>query len=150
MTRPNSISDALPRASNAVMRLNPTLFKNIAIAPVSEPKEAGIAFTAVMTPTTDESRLNKTEAAFLAWLRANHWENIAIQAITLKLGDDCRYTPDFTAIKDGKLVAFEVKGFWRDDARVKIKTAARQFRWLKFIAVTKAKGGGWDEESINP
>jgi hypothetical protein len=44
--------------------------------------------------------------------------------------------------------AHEVKGFWTDDARVKIKVAASQFP-VAFIAVRrigKAKGGGWDIE----
>ena len=44
----------------------------------------------------------------------------------------------------------EVKGFWRDDARVKIKVAAEHFPF-KFVAVRKKKlseGGGWDVEEF--
>ncbi|MFX6258524.1 DUF1064 domain-containing protein, partial [Acinetobacter baumannii] len=44
----------------------------------------------------------------------------------------------------------EVKGFWTDDARVKIKVAAEQYP-LTFLAVkAKAKkdGGGWAIETF--
>jgi hypothetical protein len=41
----------------------------------------------------------------------------------------------------------EVKGFWQDDARVKIKVAASIYPF-KFIAVKKAKGG-WEREEFS-
>ena len=53
-------------------------------------------------------------------------------------------------LADGQMEAHEVKGFWRDDARAKIKIAADQYPF-RFIAVTaKAKkaGGGWSVESF--
>jgi hypothetical protein len=104
-----------------------------------------------VTPTRDEAKLNKTELAFLYWLRASETHReITIQSLTFKLGDDCRYTPDFTAIRDRRLYIYEIKGHWRDDARVKIKTAARIYRWCTFIAAQKRKGGGWNFELINP
>lgn len=104
-----------------------------------------------ITPTTDEAELNKTELAFLYWLRATRThEDIGVQNLTFKLGDNCRYTPDFSAVRDRRLYIYEVKGFWRDDARVKIKAAARMFRWACFVAVQKRKGGGWEFELINP
>lgn len=90
-----------------------------------------------INPTKDENALNKTEAAFLAKLRAEKWDWIGIQSITLKLGDDCRYTPDFVTLRDGSLVVWEVKGFFRDDAKVKIKAAARSFPFFNFIVVTR-------------
>jgi hypothetical protein len=101
--------------------------------------------------STDESKLNKTERAFLQWLRLQPsvaW--IGIQNVTLKLADDCRYTPDFLWVNlIGDLEFIEVKGFWRDDARVKIKVAARQFPWARFIAVRRVKGE-WKFEEIKP
>lgn len=100
--------------------------------------------------STDEEKLNKTERAFLAWLRGpGNWYWIGVQNVTLKLADDCRYTPDFCALKSGPVTFFEVKGFWRDDARVKIKVAARMFVWAKFIAVQRVKGE-WRFEEIKP
>jgi hypothetical protein len=44
----------------------------------------------------------------------------------------------------------EVKGFWRDDARAKIKIAADAYPF-RFFAIRKqpAKaGGGWEVEAI--
>lgn len=39
----------------------------------------------------------------------------------------------------------EVKGHWEDDARVKIKVAAEQHPWFRFLAV-RARGGVWEIE----
>jgi len=103
-------------------------------------------------PTTDEQKLNKTERAFLEFLRSRDTGWIGVQNVTLKIGDDCRYTPDFLVITQGwepPVVFYECKGFWRDDARVKIKVAARQFPWAKFIAVQRIKGQ-WRFEEIKP
>lgn len=103
-------------------------------------------------PSKDVTGLNKTEAAFLVRLRADKWPFIAVQGMTFKLGDDCRYTPDFITVDEGVIVAWEVKGFWRDDARVKIMTAARAYPFIQFIAVsaTDKKLTGWTEEDIAP
>ena len=52
--------------------------------------------------------------------------------------------------KTGLIEAHEVKGYWMDDARVKIKVAAAQHP-VKFIAVkarTKKDGGGWEVEEF--
>lgn len=101
-------------------------------------------------PTFDESRLNKTEKLFLSDLRMRQTSVIGIQSITLKLGDDCRYTPDFWEVDGvGNFTFYEVKGFWRDDARVKIKVAARLFPWARFYAVQRLQGR-WKYEQIRP
>src|SRR5258708_1512548 len=76
--------------------------------------------------TTDEAKLNKLERDYLAHLRLQGKTWIGVQNITLKLGDDCRYTPDFWTLSVDELTAWEVKGFFRDDAKVKLKVAARQ------------------------
>ncbi len=95
--------------------------------------------------------MNKTEARYAAHLDlccnagAVAWHRY--EAVTFKLAPDTRYTPDFLVmLPDGSLEAHEVKGFWEDDALVKIKCAAEMFP-IKFIAVTeraKKHGGGWD------
>ena len=65
------------------------------------------------------------------------------EAYTLKLADNCRYTPDFMVLlPDGTMQFHEVKGFWMDDAKVKIKVAARQFPHI-FLAIRKTKDG-WE------
>ena len=99
--------------------------------------------------------MNATEAAYekvlAAQLAAGEIDWYVFEGITLKLADGCRYTPDFMVMKaDGSLEAHEVKGYWTDDARVKIKVAAEKFP-LKFIAVykqPKKDGGGWRFEEF--
>ena len=62
------------------------------------------------------------------------------ESITLKLAKDTRYTPDFAVINNSdELEYHEIKGFWRDDAKVKIKVAAEMFPFI-FKAFTVEKG----------
>lgn len=114
----------------------------------SEEKAACVAVIA--KGEVPEFKGNKTEAAYMALLEARKrageilWYQF--EGITLKLADDTRYTPDFFVLMaDGSLECHETKGFWRDDARVKIKVAASMFPF-RFVAAKKAKGGGWDLE----
>lgn len=99
--------------------------------------------------------MNKTEAAYAA-----HLEGLKIleqivwyvfEAITFKLAKDCRYTPDFLVmLPTGLLEVHEVKAFWADDARVKIKVAAEKFPF-RFVAIrkrAKKDGGGWAVEEF--
>ena len=95
-------------------------------------------------------KLNNTEGRYAQHLearrRAGEIEWFLFEGWKLRLADNTFYTPDFVVMRrDGAMECHEVKGFWRDDARVKIKVAAYQHP-LKFIAVTEAKkgaGGGW-------
>ena len=52
--------------------------------------------------------------------------------------------------RDGILEMHEVKGFWQDDARVKIKVAASiyPFRFVAVKARAKKHGGGWEVENF--
>ena len=59
------------------------------------------------------------------------------------------YLPDFLVVTHKWLEIHEVKGFWRDDARVKIKTAAALFPWFRFLAVTLDNKLGWQFERFN-
>jgi len=71
------------------------------------------------------------------------------ESVTLKLAKDTRYTPDFMVMMpDGEIQFWEVKGFWHDDARVKIKVAAALFPFV-FVGcrlTPKKRGGGWEFE----
>ena len=73
----------------------------------------------------------------------------SFQGMTLKLATDTKYTPDFVVmLPDFSIELHETKGFWRDDAKVKIKVASELFPF-KFIAITekrKKDGGGWKFE----
>ena len=97
--------------------------------------------------------LNKTEQAFYDYLKAREDPGVLRtvlphEAITLKLANGCRFTPDFVVAyhcpmrEQVELVAYEVKGFMRDDAAVKIKVAATAFPWITFHLVTRLPGGG--------
>ena len=95
--------------------------------------------------------LNKTERAFLGHLkRQDCGARVYSQAITLKLANGVRYTPDFIVVDEWRLTAYEVKGFMRDDAAVKLKVAATAYPWISFHLVTKRKGGGWDIQAVLP
>ena len=99
---------------------------------------------------------NKTEQAYelevlkpamqdgsISWYR--------FEGIKLRLADNTFYTPDYCVMRsDGTMEMHEVKGFWQEDARVKIKVAADMYP-LKFIAVkrqAKKNGGGWSIEEF--
>lgn len=99
---------------------------------------------------------NKTEQAYelevlkpamqdgsISWYR--------FEGVKLRLADNTFYTPDYCVMcSDGTMEMHEVKGFWQDDARVKIKVAADMYP-LKFIAVkrqAKKNGGGWGIEEF--
>ena len=95
--------------------------------------------------------MNKLEAAWAQVLEARRangelawW---AFEGIKLKLADSTFYTPDFAVMGIGSEMEFhEVKGFWRDDARVKIKVAAGLFPF-RFLAIRRAKQV-WQVEEI--
>lgn len=103
-----------------------------------------------MTDSKDVSKLNRTERAFYDYLQAFKPQWLGVQGVTLKIGDDCRYTPDFVCLhaEQTKLIAYEVKGFMRDDALVKLKVAARQYRWIEFVVVKKIKNS-WELKTVN-
>lgn len=67
----------------------------------------------------------------------------------LRLADRTFYHPDFRVLRvDGTVEFHEVKGFWEDDARVKIKVAAEMHPYV-FVGVKRAPkrdGGGWINE----
>lgn len=99
--------------------------------------------------------MNKTEAAYERDLRdAQALGDILwyrFEGLKLRLADNCFYTPDFAVLaSDNVIELHEVKGFWRDDARAKIKIAAEQypFRFKAVKALPKKAGGGWAVESF--
>lgn len=99
--------------------------------------------------------MNKTEAAYDAHLelrcRAGEIVWRKFEGLKLRLANNTFYTPDFVVmLDDGTLECHEVKGFWTDDARVKIKVAAAlyPFRFIAIKAQTKREGGGWSVEEF--
>ncbi len=121
---------------------------------------AAVTRAKALPRSADGHRMNKTEAAYSRLLdmeirsmsrheRAVCWQ--AFEPVSLRLGTGASYKPDFMVqLENGEVEFHEVKGFWREAARVRIKIAAHQFPMFRFIAVKRAKGGGWDEEEIKP
>lgn len=99
--------------------------------------------------------MNKTEKAYDDYLELQKlageivWHKF--EAVKLRLADNTFYTCDFAVLgKDMVLELHEVKGFWQDDARVKIKVAAAlyPFRFVAVKALAKKHGGGWEAEAF--
>lgn len=99
--------------------------------------------------------MNKTETAYDSHLAAlQHAGQIKwrkFEGLKLRLADNTFYTPDFAVMAaNGVIECHEVKGFWQDDARAKIKVAADlyPFRFIAVKARTKKSGGGWEVEAF--
>lgn len=97
--------------------------------------------------------MNKTESAYERLLegrkRAGEVAWYRFEGVKLRLADSTFYTPDFAVmLANGQIECHEVKGFWTDDARVKIKVAAEAypFRFLAVRPQPKRAGGAWDIE----
>jgi hypothetical protein len=96
--------------------------------------------------------MNKTEERYAQFLtlrqRVGEIEHFDFDAVKLRLADTTFYTPDFMVmLADGTIEFHEVKGFWEDDARVKIKVAAETFPFV-FRAMSPIKGGDWKHEEF--
>lgn len=94
--------------------------------------------------------MNKTEANYGAYLERLRMAGTILwyrfEGVKLRLADKTFYTPDFAVMtSENEIQMHEVKGFWEDDARAKIKIAAEQypFRFLAVTVQSARKGGGW-------
>lgn len=85
-------------------------------------------------------QMNRTEQAYANVLGSRSdvtW--FKFEGLKLRLADNTFYSPDFAVLRaSGEIEIHEVKGFWQDDARVKIKIAADMYPF-KFIAVQYKK-----------
>lgn len=71
------------------------------------------------------------------------------EALKLRLADLTFYTPDFMVINASREIELhEVKGYWEDDARVKIKVAAEMFPEFHFVGIQWSKREGWQFEQF--
>lgn len=87
-------------------------------------------------------KMNNTEKKYADYLelkkQAGEILDYWFDSVNLRLGENCHYRPDFMVIlSTGEIEMHETKGFWTDDALVKIKVAAEkfpfQFRAFKFL-----------------
>lgn len=103
-----------------------------------------------------KGQLNRTEAAYAAELERQKQAGLinwfGFEVIRLRLAPSTGYTPDFVVItSQGEVEMREVKGFWRDDAKVKVKLAAALYPFFRFVVVTakpKRDGGGFNLEDV--
>lgn len=152
----NGIVGAAITGSALFRRLNAHL---LAPAPAPAGKVPGIAQDGgARIRQRQGDGLNKTERRFKEWHELNFpHRRLLVQAVTLKIANGCRYTPDFVAIGAGpvgliELHAWEVKGprAW-DDAIVKLKVAAAQYPFIRFTLVSwDKKEGVWKMEYVRP
>lgn len=89
-------------------------------------------------------QMNRTETAYASYLEAQKVSGQVLwyqfEPMNLRLADRCFYKVDFLVMTGtGHLECHEVKGYWTDDALVKIKVAAETFPF-KFLAVKLEKG----------
>lgn len=96
-------------------------------------------------------RMNKLEATYAHLLDSAKRSHVILEwsfeAVKLRLADRTWYTPDFMVINADGIVEFhEVKGFWEDDARVKIKVAAETFPFA--FKAKSCKKGVWKTEEF--
>lgn len=94
--------------------------------------------------------MNKWERAYSEQLdlmrAAREIVSWRFESIRLRLADGAWFKPDFTVVLPTLALEFhEVKGFWREAARVRIKVAAELYPEVTFFAVTR-KGGQWTRE----
>jgi len=83
--------------------------------------------------------------------KAGEYRSVKFESIKLRLAHNTFYTPDFSVVNDatGELELHEVKGYWEEDARVKIKVAAHQYPEYRFLAI-QHKSGKWITEEFAP
>jgi len=109
------------------------------------PETAPLPVMAKAHEVVQDQRMNKTEARYADLLESERlggsicsWR---FEAVKLRMADLTWYTPDFLVIRnDGTIDLVEVKGFWRDDARVKWKTIAELYPEFRIVSVEDKKG----------
>lgn len=137
-------------ASTAADALAPTVLR--AYRPPAQSTGSGNAAGKVARgrPRHVPGEMNKTEEAYAAHLAlqmaAGQIAWFRFESVKLKLAEKTHLTIDFFVMTAaGDLEAHEVKGFWEEDARVKVKVAAEMYPF-RFMAVQRAPGGGWKTE----
>jgi hypothetical protein len=100
---------------------------------------------------------SKLERDFHAFLQeSGFFDSVLHHPVRLRIAKGKRkawYTPDFMAVHERmielpdcrdvgvpEITMYEVKGFWREAARVRIKVAAGEYPMFKFIAATRVEG----------
>lgn len=97
----------------------------------------------------DDDRMNKLERAFFERAQVRFGADVYFEPFKIRLAGRCWYTVDFVIKHDGWLNCYEVKGWMRDDAAVKLKVAAEKFPCFHFVLVTRPNRKGWICRNVN-
>lgn len=121
----------------------------------------------VSPPAPKPKREWKIEGRFYHFLQLHELAGdtpwVGDHSIKFQLATGAWYTPDFHISADSRVtpgveyeippgilfIVYEVKGHWREAARVRIKVAAKRHAYAKFIAVQEERGA-WKYEEIRP
>lgn len=130
-----TLSSLFPNASQSCQKVNPHIMGDMG---------NDLALGRGPTEKQKRGKMNKTEAEFALRLEAmkrnGEIVSFAYEAVKIKIGDGCWYVPDFFVVrKDKKPLFIEIKGFMRDDARVKFIAAGTIHKWADFEMYRKAK-----------
>ena len=83
--------------------------------------------------------MNKLEERYAQHLelrkRAGEIVDYRYERLKFKLAEKTFYTPDFMVTFQDRIEIHETKGFWEEDARIKIKMAAELFPEFLFVGV---------------
>lgn len=161
----------LPTGSRDFQLRNPHLFKN---PDYDSPSARDVSFmtaegTFKSKPRIRQSKkplLNKLEQRVFHYLSEHVKEKILVQAVTFRLANGVRYTPDLFCFCEGRFkplpmqqwiaaaaIAWEVKGKWfTDDAIVKLKLFASLYPNITVILVSESGNiaSPWTFEPVLP
>ena len=150
---PEEIRRLFPNATPSLLRANGITCDTSIELPVKDPEMIATMRESLakgIRPNTDVAKLNKTERAYLRFLESLQPDWLGVQCITLKVGHDLRYTPDFWAVDPQGLRAIDTKGphVW-EDSLIKMRICARVFPWIRFV-LAKRDGLNWSHKELKP
>lgn len=114
--------------------------------PRSKPNDSNRRLAKALTraPKYDSKWEEQYSVVLEARKRAGMIRDYRLKPFRLRLADGSFYTPDFMVVTNDDMIELhEVKGFWREAAKVRIKVAAELFGIFRFLAVTKC-AGDWE------
>lgn len=104
-----------------------------------------------MKPIFKPPKMNKLETQYSTMLQKlklmGEIEDWRFNSIRVMLGEGAWYKPDMLVVFSDRFEFHEVKGFWREAARVRIKAAAHMYPWFRFKAV-QYKNHAWEYEEF--
>lgn len=158
----------IPQGSPSYQKRNPHLFSiNKLIDSVVKCTKCGAAMGQCHCWDKPPKRLRQSSRPLMNKLEIEWFTQLCLiapnnrviraQAITFRLANGLRYTPDMFCIEwptigefDGP-TAWEVKGKWfTDDANAKLKMFATIYPEIRTILVWKGAGGVWQSQRILP